>query len=320
VQAFPFIIRLPLILQESPMTKLKSLLSAAAIAVSLMVAHPAQAEAPPPPATAGPGACPALWKVSDEDTTIWLFGTVHILPDGVTWYGGPVQTAFEAADSLVTEIVEPPADTMQALVMKKAAREDGQTLRASLSASEAARYEAAMTSVGLPVAALDPVDAWFAAVTLGTLPILKAGYSPENGVDKQIIAKANAKKIPHTGLETAEFQLGLFDSLTPDVQRAYLGEVMDQLPTVKEQLEGMVEAWKKGDAETLARLMNEDESAPQLMEVLLINRNRTWATWIKQRLAQPGDVFIAVGAGHLAGAGSVQDQLAAAGIASTRVQ
>ena len=29
---------------------------------------------------------PALWKVSDEDTTIYLFGTVHVLPSDLVWY------------------------------------------------------------------------------------------------------------------------------------------------------------------------------------------------------------------------------------------
>jgi len=263
---------------------------------------------------------PALWKIADKDTTIWLFGTVHILPPGVHWFDGPVKTAFDGADTLVTEIVEPPAADMQKLVISKAARSDGQTLRATLPADEETAYENAMTHSGLPTAAFDNVDTWFAAVTLGTLPILRAGYSPANGVDKQLVAKGDARKIPHIGLETAEYQLGLFDSLAPDVQRAYLSEVIDQLPKVQQQIGQMVTAWEKGDATELARLMNEDESAPQLMEVLLTNRNRNWARWIEQRLEQPGDVFIAVGAGHLAGPGSVQEQLKSAGIEAVRVQ
>jgi uncharacterized protein len=56
------------------------------------------------------------------------------------------------------------------------------------------------------------------------------------------------------------------------------------------------------------------------MELLLTNRNRAWAEWIAARLDKPGVVFMAVGAGHLAGEQSVQAQLAARGIASSRVQ
>ena len=92
------------------------------------------------------------------------------------------------------------------------------------------------------------------------------------------------------------------------------------MPEAKNELEGMVEAWKKGDAEELARIMNKDEDEPALMEKLLYARNRTWAQWIRARLEKPGTVFVAVGAGHLAGAGSVQDDLGKMGIASSRVQ
>ena len=69
-------------------------------ALLAQTASPATAEAPAGPA-AGP-ARPALWKVSDADTTIYLFGTIHLLPNGIEWYNGAVATAFEAADELVT--------------------------------------------------------------------------------------------------------------------------------------------------------------------------------------------------------------------------
>ena len=92
------------------------------------------------------------------------------------------------------------------------------------------------------------------------------------------------------------------------------------MPEARNVLAGMVEAWKRGDAATLARMMNEEEDDPVLLERLLTNRNKAWAEWIDKRLDRPGTVFLAVGAGHLAGAGSVQDQLASKGIATNRVQ
>ena len=111
-----------------------------------------------------------------------------------------------------------------------------------------------------------------------------------------------------------------FDSLPADVQARYLGEVLGQLPTFKDEIRAMIEAWRIGDAEKLAKLLNAEESDPRMVEVLLTGRNRTWAEWLDVRLDQPGTVFVAVGAGHLAGAGSVQEQLAARGIAATRLQ
>ena len=112
----------------------------------------------------------------------------------------------------------------------------------------------------------------------------------------------------------------MFDSLPPATQLRYLNEVVTDLPAARSQLGEMVEAWKRGDADELARLMNEDQDEPELMERLVTNRNKTWADWIKARLDKPGVVFVAVGAGHLAGAGSVQDQLRTRGIATSRVQ
>jgi uncharacterized protein YbaP (TraB family) len=139
-----------------------------------------------------------------------------------------------------------------------------------------------------------------------------------NGAEALLVARAGGKA--HLGLETAEMQLGLFDSLPQETQIKYLREVLDSLPTVKTDVLAMIEAWKAGKADTLARLMNEDESDPALMKVLLVDRNKAWAKWIAERLKQPGTVFMAVGAGHLAGKDSVQAQLATAGIKVTRVR
>ena len=47
---------------------------------------------------------PALWKVADDDTTVYLFGTIHALPEGKDWYSGTIAKAFDASGELVTEI------------------------------------------------------------------------------------------------------------------------------------------------------------------------------------------------------------------------
>ncbi|AXB76750.1 TraB/GumN family protein [Novosphingobium sp. P6W] len=271
-------------------------------------------------AAAAPAVRPALWKVSDEDTTIWLFGTIHVLPEQVNWYAGPVAKALDSAQQLVTEIPIDEAEQSQGMVMKMSLREDGKALRAALPAKERAAYEAAMASLGIPAAAFDSNDTWFAALMLTLLPLKTAGYSTESGIDAQVAAKARARHMANHAFETAEYQIGLFDNLPEATQRTYLGEVIEALPTVKADIDDMVAAWKTGNAEHLAQLLNEDESDPEMRKVLITDRNVAWAKWLKARLDQPGTVFVAVGAGHLAGPGSVQDQLAAAGVTSKRVQ
>jgi hypothetical protein len=265
-------------------------------------------------------AVPALWKVSDGDTTIYLFGTIHALPAGINWFNGPVRQAFDRSQELVTEITETDPVQMQHLVLAHAMLPKGQSLRGMLTPELKTSYEKELGDLGLPVQAFDGYEPWYAAVALSTLPLMQSGYDAKNGVEQALDARAKALGHPHSALETAEYQIGLFDSLPIEAQKRYFAEVVDKLPTVTDDLAKIVVAWRKGDADTLASLMNADEDDPQLIEMLLVNRNKYWARWIKQRMARPGTVFMAVGAGHLAGPGSVQDQLAAQGITTQRVQ
>lgn len=280
---------------------------------SPQVATAAEAQAPAEPR-------PALWKVADADTTIYLFGTIHALPAGLTWFDGRVADAFARSQELVTEIAGGQDEDLQAIVLDKAMLPAGKSLRSLLTAEDGRDYEAALQTQGLPAQAFDPFEPWYAAVGLSTLPMLKSGYDRNNGVEARLEAEAKARALPHTGLETAAYQLGLFDALPLDVQTRYLNEVVDNLPTLQADLGKMIVAWKTGDAEELARLMNAAEDDPALVDALLTNRNRAWAGWIDHRLTQPGTVFVAVGAGHLAGKGSVQEFLASQGHPVTRVQ
>jgi len=263
---------------------------------------------------------PALWKIADEDTTIYLFGTVHILPAGIDWFKGPVAKAFDSSGSLVTEITGDDPAEMQALVMDKAVLKDGTKLRDLLTDDERITYEAALMALGAPVSSFDIFEPWYTTVALSTLPLMQEGFSGDNGVEELLGAKAAERGMAREGLETAEYQLSLFDTLPLQVQKNYLFEVVSELPTLRGQIRAMIEAWKEGDAEDLAELMNSGQSDPVLIDRLLIGRNKAWAEWVDKRLDAPGTTFLAVGAGHLAGEGSLQEQLAAAGIASERIQ
>ena len=298
-----------------PLTAVFGLLVAPAQAQQALPTPVAPVAAPAPEV-----AHPALWKVSDADTTIYLFGTIHALPEGIDWFGGPVATAFEGSDELVTEIVQSSPESMQSVVLAKAIQPPGQALRAQLSKSDRAAFDKAMMGFGLPVTAFDRFKPWYAAIALATLPIVQGGFASDQGVEAVLDARAKALSRSHSALETAEFQLGLFDSLPPAVQCKYLREVIDDLPSIRTELETIVGEWKQGHADRLAELMNEDEDDPAMIATLITNRNRTWSEWIRKRLDTPGTVFVAVGAGHLAGKDSVQDFLAKAGVQSARVQ
>ena len=263
---------------------------------------------------------PALWVVRDHDTTIYLFGTFHLLKPGVIFLTGPVEKALDQSGELVTEVVDPAGSDTQKALLSRATLPAGQTLRALMPEKQRAEYEALLAKIPLPPAVLDRYKPWYAAVILSSLPLIKAGLDPRSGAEVALSANADARHVPHSALETAEYQLGLFDSLPNDVQLGFLASVMRDYDKIAPEIDFLVTAWGHGDADGLAKAMNADMDDPKLEQVLLIQRNKNWAAWVRERLKKPGTVFVAVGAGHLAGKGSVQEQLAATGIAATRVQ
>ena len=141
-------------------------------------------------------------------------------------------------------------------------------------------------------------------------------------MSKQKVLSAAAKERGKTisGFETFTQQLGFFASLSDKAQAEFLGSVVDELPQMGMMVDTMVADWGRGDPDALAKLLNEDLDANrELAETLLYKRNARWADWIKARMDQPGSVFVAVGAGHLAGKDSVQDLLAQRGLKVERM-
>ncbi|WP_313806455.1 TraB/GumN family protein [Sphingobium sp.] len=265
---------------------------------------------------------PALWTVKDADTTIYLFGTVHVMKPGVDWFRGGVKSAFGQSDELVLEIVEPDdPNALASTVAGTALARDGVKLSDRLGAEERTRYQTAMTANGLPWQAFEMFNPWMAGMALSVQPLEKLGYKSDLGAEKILTAAARASGKKVGALETVEQQLGYFAGLPMEQQVRFLTATIEGLPDMDREFASLVAHWQGGEPEKLAVEMNESlEATPQLAQVLLIQRNANWAKWIRQRLGRPGIVFIAVGAGHLAGKDSVQDQLKALGISSERVK
>lgn len=300
--------------------RLKSVLAATATC-ALAWAMPAAAQTTPtePAAVTIKDVDPALWVVKDEDTTVYLFGSVHLLKPGLGWFDDGVKTAFDSSDQLVLELVEPPAAEVQALFGKLAMDQQGKTLRSKMTDADRAVYEAAMGKLGLPAAAFDPFEPWAAGITLSVLAMQKSGFDPNSGVEKQLTAAAKGSNKPIAGLETMEFQFGLFDTLPETEQITFLVEAAKMIDEVASTTDKMVAMWASAETESLGQLMNEGLTSRTLYDALLTKRNANWAKWISARMAKPGVTFMAVGAGHLAGPTSVQNLLPAYGLNATRV-
>ncbi|WP_417621710.1 TraB/GumN family protein [Parasphingorhabdus sp.] len=263
---------------------------------------------------------PALWVIRDRDTTIYLFGTIHILKPGMSWFDEAVKESFDASDELVVEMIKPDPAVMVKIVTELGIDKTGVSLRDKLTPEDRADYEAALIKLNLPVAAFDPLDPWFASVNLSILPLTRTGYQADQGVEDELLAQAAARAIPITGLETPEQQLGFFDNLPEEVQIRFLNFTVDTIDEAVDGMEIMVAEWANANVDALGELMNAGLEDRILYETLLVNRNANWAEWVDQRMEKPGTVFLAVGAGHLAGESSLQALLAKKGHVAERVK
>ncbi len=308
---------------------IRKILASASAAALAIGALPATANAQD---EAGP--TPAMWTVSDEDTTIYLFGTVHILPEGTEFMNPTITAALEGSDQFVSEVDTsmipeydpasgnpPPPELLEIAQMqaRMAQLTTGGTLRELMNEEQRTNYEASMERLGLPVAAFDGFEPWFVAMTMMQIAFQQAGLDPSDGVERQLDHLIEGKD--RAAFESVEQQMSFFDTLPMPSQIAFLGEGLEDMEEMNTMFSAMVDEWIEGDPIGLARLINEPMSEdPHLYYNLLTQRNYAWAEWIDERLDQPGTVFIAVGAGHLAGEYSVQDFLEQRGIAAERVQ
>jgi hypothetical protein len=297
-----------------------SFLSLAAAPLALLAASPSLADHHAVSEAAAPVKGPALWKVADEDTTIYLFGTIHVLPEGIEWYDATIANALTSADMLVTESPKDAASEVQLrrIALIQGVLPHGTTLRSLLTVEQSKTYKSALAKIGLPPAALDRLKPWAAGLTLATVPPMQQGYSRESGVEQVLLGKIGDK--PRGALETGDFQLGIFEGMSQESQISFLMEAAEGVDEAKQRIDQRVAEWAAGDIDALAATMKEEMTDPAVAEALLYSRNANWAEWIDARLDEPGTVFIAVGAGHLVGARSVQDYLVQKGIGTDRVK
>jgi uncharacterized protein YbaP (TraB family) len=267
-------------------------------------------------------AAPAMWVIRDADTEITLFGTVHALPKGDIWLSPAIAAQLDAADTLVLEAVIP-ADrsSLASLVSKLGFRPGLKPLKTRVSKKAAPRVATVAAAVGLPLAALDGMETWLAAVTIDEATLASLGIAADAGVEPALEARARAQKKSVIGLETLKQQLQYFDMLPEADQVAMLEATLDDIGRAREQTDKLIALWRAGDIETIERdFAKEANASPRLMKVLLTDRNARWADWIAGVMKRPGKVFFAVGAGHFGGQNGLLALLKARGLVAERVK
>ncbi len=293
---------------------MKTLRLAAALAAVLTPALPASA------ATL-PDADPAMWVVKDHDTTIYIFGTFHVLDGKTDWFNDEIRQAFDRSDEVVLEAIIPedPA-ALAPLMAKYAIASSGKPLTEQLSPEARAKLVKILGDSGVPAAALDKMKPGFAGMTVALLPYQKAGMSPEHGTEKTLTKAAKEANKPVGELEGIEAQLKMLEKIPESAHVRSLEQVLDKFEELPAMIADMKVNWNSGNAEGFAKLMNEMQaSSPETFKVMMTDRNANWAEWIDQRLEKPGTVFLAVGTAHLAGDDSVQEFLGKRRIQSKRV-
>lgn len=274
------------------------------------------------PGTVVAAAGPALWAVKDADTTIYLFGTIHMLPEGTDWMRPAIAKAFDASDTLVLEVLGTnDAKATTPVILKMGYTPGLPPLAERIPADERDELADAITHAGVPAAALDAMETWLATMSLSTARIQKLGYGIEGGVEYQLSTRAAAQRKRIEGLETMAEQLGFFDTLPEAEQRTLLVNSLDDIDDIDAVIKNAVNSWVVGDIDAVADLLEDDtRDSPGLAKRLLTDRNLSWANWIEKRLeSTPGTVFVAVGSGHLAGKDSVQSMLEAKGLKVERL-
>ncbi|SON56427.1 TraB family protein [Hartmannibacter diazotrophicus] len=267
-------------------------------------------------------AAPAMWVARDDDSTVYLLGSMHVLKPGTDWMSDDIARAFADSSKLVIE-----TDVRQMgmnLLMKFGMSLDN-PLSKQLAADELSRVRAAADNVDVRFGFIDPMRPWLAAATLGMAAVNKAGYSEAAGVEARLLEMARRSGKPVSGLETPSDQLSIFADQGKAQEKRMLTAMLDVLDDPDDTAalaDRLTEAWKAGRAENLSELVDLTFTGvdADLLDRLLKQRNQRWASQISRMMQGSGTIFIAVGAAHLVGPDSVQHFLALKGIETERLQ
>ena len=292
----------------------------AAIALATMVATPAA----PALARAPAAARPALWQVSDADTTIYLFGTIHLLPENYQWRTAKFDDAVARSQQLVVETIvddKHPEAMMSAMASMAFNTPNLKPLAERVPPAKRAALTAAIKSSGYPPQALDRMETWAAAFVLLGDQFRGMGLKTGEGVEQTLKSAFAATGKPIGELETNAEQLSFFDRLPESAQLALLEGAIDKPKDMTTDFNQMLASWSRGDVKAIAETFNRDlAESPPLRDSLIKRRNANWSHWVEQRMATPGAVMIAVGAGHLAGHDSLVELLKKEGLKVRRLQ
>lgn len=269
----------------------------------------------PAPAPRAPGNGPAMWVVRDADSTVYLFGTVHMLKPGTAWGSDKVDAAFDSASDVWFEITDPDDQSALTPLFQQYALSPDRPLSSWLSPDERAVLDGAVKAVGMSPAQIDPARPWFAALMIATGPIKAAGFMPEEGAELNLRGRALAAGKSIHGFETLDQQIGGLARMSDEGQMIYLRRYLQTWNTAADQLQRAVDGWVAGDDAAMAVFAHDNGRAisEETHQIFLARRNADWVDQIDTLMQGSGTAFVAVGAAHLAGEDNLIELLKARG-------
>ncbi len=273
-----------------------------------------------PPLIEGP-ARPAMWVVQDEDTRVVILGSVHQLPPDLEWTGGILTPELAAAGELLLELSPHEVLKVPALFARTASDEPVASLDRRFGTATAERVRDYARDAGIDADDAERMESWALALTIGNVISADSGLTAENGVETRVTEAFTGDHRPIGGFESAEQQLAMFDDLPDAAQNAMVTSGIARSGEARTRTRRLLTAWARGDTAALAAAADEAMAdTPALIEPVIHARNRAWADALAARMERPGNALVAVGAGHLVGAGSLIEELNVRGLTARRLQ
>ena len=263
-----------------------------------------------------------VWAIRGAHNTIYLAGSIHLLPANDAALPPAFERAYEDSAQLIMELDLGKFDDMEALswMMDHGELPKGTTLRDVLGQARYERVSAAAANLGLAPAGLKTAAPWIVGIELSDAAYMRAGFDPDQGVEEQLVQRAQADHKPTAGLETLEEQLGGLLALSTDNQIRMLDQTLDELTDIKSEMRDVVSAWRHGDATKLAALLSSEyQTFPALYQPLVIERNRRWLPQVEALLKSDDNAMVVVGALHLVGHGGLLEELRRKGYKVTQL-
>lgn len=271
-----------------------------------------------------PAPSPALWRISDADSEIYLFAAAPFLPAGEAWRSRTVAAAIDRSETIVFEApsADPAARAAAGKIFEDAGRyRAGKTLSAALGEDGAAGLAVVASALGAEPAQFDALKPWAAFVVLSAELDRKRGADPAAGVETGVLIEAIGRQRPVQFLDTVESALSVLTEMPEKDQRALLSFLLADRPRQDAEAAAAYAAWRTGDVDAVAASSQAPlkEAAPEAYGRIIASRADLLAGRVAALLEKPEEAFVCLSAALVVGPEGIAARLAELGYAVERL-